>query len=76
MLNSARSCKLQLLQTQYAFEPPVVSDDYGVRILKERFTARKLPDTILEVVDEVAVASGQRIAVEGKGTWHRLARER
>ncbi|PIL25700.1 cytochrome P450 [Ganoderma sinense ZZ0214-1] len=54
----------EILQTSYTLEPPLVADRYPGRILKERFTPRKLPDTILEVVDEAAIAVRQRIAAK------------
>ena len=44
-------------------EPQLAQDRYQTKILKERLTVRRLPDVVLEVVDEVATAVRQRISV-------------
>ncbi|KAM5540999.1 hypothetical protein V8D89_005310 [Ganoderma adspersum] len=54
----------EILQTPHTLEPQLVADRYQVRILKERFSARRLPDTILEVADEVSTAVRQRITAK------------
>ena len=57
----------QVLQTPHTLEPQLVADRYQVRILKERFSVRRLPDTILEVADEVTTAVRQRITATDNG---------
>nr|VWO96362.1 Tea4 [Ganoderma boninense] len=54
----------EVIQSPYILESPLVLDRYPGRIMKERFTARKLPDTVLEIIDEAKIAVPQRIAVK------------
>ena len=50
-----------------------MADQYPGRLLKERFTPRRLPDTILEVADEVATAVRQHLTVEANGGSEKLS---
>ena len=44
-----------------------MTDQYPGRLVKERYTTRKLPDTILEVTEEVVTAVRQRIITKSNG---------
>ena len=61
----SRSCgrHWQFLQAQHTLEPQLVEDRHHFRILKERLMPRRLPDTVLDVVDEVAAALRQSLAI-------------
>ncbi|KAI1785425.1 hypothetical protein LXA43DRAFT_1100283 [Ganoderma leucocontextum] len=51
----------EVLQSQYAVEPPLLSDRSQMQIMKTKLTARKLPDILGDVIDELTAAVREMI---------------
>ena len=56
----------QIFQSEYIFEPQVVSDEYHVEVVREKLT-RSLPGLLPGMVDEVVVASKDHIVTKENG---------
>ncbi|KAI1784530.1 cytochrome P450 [Ganoderma leucocontextum] len=54
----------EALQSQYALEPPLRSDHYHVKVVQEKLGARRLPDIIPVVIDEIPFALREHIAAK------------
>ena len=56
----------QALQSQYTFEPPLITDKYHAEVVKEKLT-RRLPTLLPGVIDEVVVSVKEHIIARGNG---------